>query len=166
MKPKHQLLTLIMTEQDLFFNGLTIASTATQFNEGQSFTITISSQTNVTTTTNFNISISSGNFNTSDYTGNLAVSIPAGSSTFSTTITLIDDILDEGDEISKIKFTTVPTGFNRLNDNIAIRIIDNDFYTLPFGTPLNPTYGLVSSTAPEGYYSCLSAAPDNPSKLE
>ena len=137
------------------FNGLTISTTATQFNEGQQFIITITSQTNVTSTTNFNISISSGNFNTLDYTGNLAVSIPAGSNTFSTAITLIDDTVDEGDEISKFKFTTIPSGFNRLNDNIAIRIIDNDFYTLPFGTPLNPTFGIVTSSAPTGYYASL-----------
>jgi Endonuclease I/Secretion system C-terminal sorting domain len=137
------------------FNGLTINTSALQYNEGQSFIITITAQTNVVATTNFNISISSGNFNTSDYTGSMAISIPAGSNTFSTTITLIDDAVDEGDETAKIRFTTTPTGFNLLNNNIEIRIIDNDFTISPWGTPLNPTYGNVTSTAPVGYYSSL-----------
>lgn len=134
------------------YNGLRINTTALQFNEDQSFVITITTQNNVITTTNFNISISNGNFNTSDYTGNMAISIPAGSNTFSTTITLIDDTFDEGDEIAKIRFTTIPTGFNLLNNNIDIRIIDNDFTISPWGTPLNPTYGNVTSSVLSGYY--------------
>ncbi len=137
------------------YNGLKINLTQTQYTEGQSFIITITSQINVTNTINFNIIISSGNFNTSDYTGSLAVSIPAGSNTFSTTINLVDDIIDEGDETAKIRFSILPTGFNMVNNNIEVRIIDNDFYTLPFGTPLNPTYGNVSSTATSGYYATL-----------
>ncbi|WP_395045017.1 endonuclease [Flavobacterium sp.] len=139
----------------IVYNGLSIVVNPLQYNEGQTFNISITSQTNVTSTTNFNISLSSGSFNTSDYTGNVAVSIPIGTNSFTTTITLIDDVIDEGDEVAKVKYTSVPSGFNRLNDNINIRIIDNDFYTLPFGTPLNPTYGNVSSTAPSGYYSSL-----------
>ncbi len=137
------------------YNGLSIVVNSLQYNEGQVFSITITTQTNVTSSTNFNISLSSGNFNTSDYSGNVAVSIPIGANSFTTFITLIDDVIDEGDEIAKVRYTSVPSGFNRLNDNIEIRIIDNDFYTLPFGTPLNPTYGIISSTAPTGYYSSL-----------
>lgn len=143
------------------YNGLRINTTATQYNEGQSFTFTVTAQNNVAITTNFTISISNGNFNTSDYTGNLAVSIPAGQNTFTTTISLIDDVLDEGDEILKIKFGTIPAGFIRLNDFIELRVIDNDFYTLPFGTPLNPSYGNVTSTAPTGYYASLEGLSGN-----
>lgn len=143
------------------YNGLRINTTATEYTEGQIFIFTVTTQNNVTTNTNFNISLSNGNFNTSDYTGNLAVSIPAGQNTWTTTITLVDDTLDEGDEVLKIKFGTIPAGFNRLNDNILIRVIDNDFYTEPFGTPLNPTFGNVTSTAPSGYYSSLEGLSGN-----
>lgn len=138
------------------YNGITISTTATQFNEGQSFAITFTTQTNVTgSTLNFNFALSSGNFNTSDYTGSVAVYIPIGSNSYTATIQLVDDTNDEGDEIAKIRFGTLPSAYNKLNDNIEIRIIDNDFTVAAWGTPLNPTYGIVSSTAPLGYYDSL-----------
>jgi endonuclease I len=34
-------------------------------------------------------------------------------------------------------------------------LLNNDFVVSPWGTPLNPTYGIVSSTAPIGYYASL-----------
>ena len=137
------------------YNGIKINTTATQFNEGQSFNITFTTQVNVTSPLNFTFSLSNGGFNAADFTGNTSVSIPTGSNSFTTTITLVDDIADEGDEIAKIQFNTIPSGYNRLNDNIELRIIDNDFTVAPWGTPLNPTYGVVSSTAPAGYYATL-----------
>ena len=137
------------------FNGITISIAAIQYNKGQSFIVTFTTQTNVTSDLNFNFSLSSGGFNTSDYTGSVAVFIPTGSNSYTTTISLVDDVLDEGDEVAKIKFGTIPTQYTRLNDNIEIRIIDNDYVISPWGTPLNPTYGIVTSTAPNGYYSSL-----------
>lgn len=137
------------------YNGIKINTTATQFNEGQSFNITFTTQVNVTSPLNFTFSLSNGGFNAADFTGNTSVSIPTGSNSFTTTITLVDDIADEGDEIAKIQFNTIPSGYNRLNDNIELRIIDNDFTVAAWGTPLNPTYGVVSSTAPAGYYATL-----------
>ena len=138
------------------YNGITISTTATQYNEGQTFAITFTTQTNVTgSNLNFNFSISSGNFNTSDYVGNTTVSIPIGSNSYTATIQLVDDTIDEGDETAKIRFGTLPAVYNKRNDNIEIRIIDNDYTVAPWGTPLNPTYGVVNSTAPPGYYSSL-----------
>jgi Endonuclease I/Secretion system C-terminal sorting domain len=137
------------------FNGLSMSVAANQYNEGNSFTINFTTQTNVTSNLTFTFSLNNFSFNSSDFTGTTTVFIPAGSSTFSTTIQLVDDTLDEGDELANIRFGTLPSAYNRLNDNFEIRIIDNDFYTLPFGTPLNPTFGNVTSTAPTGYYSSL-----------
>lgn len=137
------------------FNGLSISVAANQYNEGNSFTINFATQTNVTSNLMFTFSLNNFSFNSSDFTGITTVFIPAGSSTFSTTIQLVDDALDEGDELATIRFGSLPTAYNRLNDNFEIRIIDNDFYTLSFGTPLNPTFGNVTSTAPSGYYSSL-----------
>lgn len=137
------------------YNGITIAVSTNSTTEVGSFNITFTTQTNVTSDLNFNFTLNNGTFNTSDYTGNTSVFIPTGSNTFVTTITLVDDVLDEGDELLKVKFGVLPTQYNRLNDEIEVRVIDNDFYTLPFGTPLNPTYGLVSSTAPTGYYASI-----------
>ncbi|MBP9793141.1 MAG: endonuclease [Flavobacterium sp.] len=137
------------------FNGLTIAVNATQINEGGAFNVSFTSQTPVASDLTFTFSLNNGSFNTSDYTGTTTVFIPMGSSTASSTIQTIDDAADEGDELLKVLFGTLPLEYNRLNDNIEIRVIDNDFYTLPFGTPLNPTYGNVSATIPSGYYSSL-----------
>ncbi len=137
------------------YNGVTIMANTNHKNEGDSFTITFTTDSVVSSTLNFTFSLNNSGFNTADFTGNTSVSIPAGSNSFSTTITLTDDTLDEGDEVLKIKFGSLPSGYNRRNDNIEIRVVDNDFSTLPFGTPLNPTYGNVSSTAPAGYYDSL-----------
>ncbi|HLA56103.1 MAG TPA: endonuclease, partial [Flavobacterium sp.] len=139
----------------VIFNGIKINVANTTYNEGGSFDITFTTQTDVTSNLNFSFTLSSGSFNAADYTGNLNVLIPTGSHTFSTTITLTDDSNDDGDELAVINIGTIPTGYNRLNDNIEIRVIDNDFTTTGYGTPLNPTYGIVSSTAPAGYYASL-----------
>jgi hypothetical protein len=137
------------------FNGVTITANTNHKNEGESFAITFTTDSVVSSALNFTFSLNNSGFTTADFTGNTSVSIPAGSNSFSTTITLTDDTLDEGDEVLKIKFGSLPSGFNRRNDNIEIRVVDNDFTTLPFGTPLNPTYGNVISTAPAGYYDSL-----------
>jgi Endonuclease I/Secretion system C-terminal sorting domain len=137
------------------FNGITILVTATQFNENEVFTITFTTQTNVISDLTFNFNLNNGTFNTLDFTGNTTVFIPSGANTFTTTITLIDDSIDEGDEFARIKFEAIPPQYNRLNNDIELIIVDNDFVTLPFGTPLAPTYTNVSSTAPSGYYASL-----------
>ena len=137
------------------YNGLSINVATSQYTEGQSMDITFTTQTNVTSPLTFNYSLSSGNFNTSDYTGSLSVTIATGTNSAVKTITLVDDVVDEGDENMKINISTIPSQYVRLNDNVIVRIVDNDFAVAPWGTPLNPTYGLVSSTAPVGYYDSL-----------
>jgi len=137
------------------YNGVRINVAANTYNEGDTFNITFTTQTNVTTDLNFTYTLNNGTFVASDFSGNLNVTIPAGSNSATRTITLIDDAVDDGDELAIIKFGALPFGYNRLNDNVEIRVIDNDFTTLPWGTPLNPTYGNVASTVPAGYYDSL-----------
>lgn len=137
------------------FNGITISVPFDTYNEGDNFNITFTTQTPVTSPLSFGFTLDSGSLDLADFSGNLNVTIPTGSTTFSTNILLIDDTVDDTDELGKIKFGTLPFGFKRLNDNIEIRVIDNDFTVSPWGTPLNPTYGQVSSTVPAGYYASL-----------
>ena len=139
----------------IIFNGVTISVPANQYNEGQSFPITFTTQTAVTSSLTFSFTLNNETFTTADFTGNTTVTIPAGSSTVSTTIQIVDDNLDEGDELIKIKFGTLPSGFIRMNDDVQIDVIDNDFTVSPWGTPLNPTYGVVANTIPAGYYDSL-----------
>ncbi|MBF6607245.1 MAG: endonuclease [Flavobacterium sp.] len=137
------------------FNGISIVTDVSQINEGDSFQVAFTTQYAVSSDLSFTINLNNSGFNSADYTGNVNIFIPAGGNSVSTTLTIVDDALDEGDELLKIKFGSLPSGYNRLNDAIEIRVIDNDFTTAAWGTPLNPTYGIVSSTAPTGYYDSL-----------
>lgn len=137
------------------FNGIAISVPVTQVNEGSVVNITFTTQTPVSSNLSFTFSLNSGSINNPDFTGNTTVFIPTGSSSFTTAITFVDDILDEGDEIAIVKFGTIPAQYNRLNDQVQFRVIDNDFTVSPWGTPLNPTYGNVTPTTPAGYYDSL-----------
>jgi hypothetical protein len=137
------------------FNGITIGVASDIYNEGESFSITFTTQTPVDADLSFGFTLNSGSFNTADFSGGTNVFIPAGSTTFATAITLTDDAVDDGDELAVIRFADLPSGYNRRNDNVEVRVIDNDFTVAGYGTPLDPTYGLVASTAPEGYYDAL-----------
>ena len=136
-------------------NGVLISVAQTMYNEGESFNIVFTTEQNVTADLNFSLNLNNGTFNTSDYTGNTSLTIPNGQNTTSTTITLTDDILDEGDEEMIIKLSGLPPNFVSLNNNLRIRAVDNDFQVAAFGTPINPTYGVVASTQPNGYYDPL-----------
>jgi endonuclease I len=137
------------------YNGVAINVTANTYNEGDSFNIIFTTQNNVAADLNFTYSLNNGTFDDGDYSGNLSVTIPAGTNSATRSITLTDDTVDDGDELGLIEFGPLPTGYNRLNDNVEIRVIDNDFTTSPWGTPLNPTYGNVTGTVPTGYYDSL-----------
>lgn len=136
-------------------NGVLMTITQTMYNEGETFDIMFTTEQNVTSDLNFTLSFTNGTFNTSDYTGNTSITIPNGSNTAMTTITLLDDTIDEGDEEMVIRILTLPSTFSSLNNNLRIRVVDNDFTVASFGTPINPTYGVVASTQPNGYYDTL-----------
>jgi hypothetical protein len=137
------------------FNGIRINVAATTYNEGDVFNVIFTTQTPVASNLSFSYTLNSTSFNSADFSANLNVLIPAGSSSYTTAITLTDDTNDDGDELAIIRFGALPTGYNRLNDNVEIRVIDNDFTAASYGTPLNPTYGVVQSTVPAGYYASL-----------
>lgn len=138
------------------YNGITTTfSTGTIVSEGQSIVITFTTATPVTSNINFSITLNNGSFNSSDFIGSLSISIPAGSTTTSTTIQILNDNINDGDEEIEVKIGAVPPGYIVLNNNNILRVIDANFQVLPFGTPANPTYGAISSTAPIGYYSSL-----------
>ena len=139
----------------IVFNGIAISTPAVQYNEGETFPITFTTQTPTAADLTFSFTLNSGSFNANDFTGNTTVIIPQGQTTFTTSITLVDDTEDEGDEVMRIRFGSLPAGYVKLNDNISIEIIDNDYLVAAWGTPLNPTYGIVLSTAPVDYYSSL-----------
>ncbi|MCX7551953.1 endonuclease [Xanthomarina sp. F2636L] len=142
------------------FNAVSISTLQTQYNEGDVFDITFTAQQNVTEDLVFSISLNNYGFNTDDFTGSTTLTIPAGQDSVITTITIIDDELDEGDEEPIIKFTDLQWPFVPYNNFLKLRVIDNDFTVAPFGTPLNSTYEFVSSTEPAGYYNSLDGLAD------
>lgn len=138
-------------------NGISVLVTPTgNLTEGNAFSITFNTQTPVTTSPLvFTYSVANVDFNTFDYTGNLSVIIPVGSSSLVKNFTLTDDALDEGDETMKITINTLPTGYIASANNILVRIHDNDNIVRPWGTPLNPTYNTITNTKPIDYYASL-----------
>lgn len=140
----------------IIYNGITTTvSPLGTIDEGQNLTITFTTDTAVASALNFSITLNNGSFNAADFSGNLNISIPAGSTTASTVIQILNDGNNDGDEEMKIRIGTVPSDYIILNNNGIVRVNDINFTTLPFGTPANPTYGNISSTIPAGYYASL-----------
>jgi hypothetical protein len=136
----------------IIFNAIEISVAESMYNEDEAFDITFTADENVTSDLNFTISLNNYGFNTSDYTGNISLTIPNGQNSISTTITLVDDTDDEGDEVLQIRFTDLVEPIVPSNNRVEVRIVDNDFTMAAWGTPVNPTTGIVQSTQPTGYY--------------
>ncbi len=140
----------------IIYNGITTTFTPIgALSEGQSLTITFTTDVAVTSNLNFSITLNNGTFNSADFTGNLNITIPTGGTTASTVIQILNDGVNDGDEEMLVTIGTVPSNYIVLNNNNTIRVNDINFFTLPFGTPANPTFGNVASTAPAGYYASL-----------
>lgn len=144
----------------IVLNGIWISISETQYHEGDTFHISFTTEEVVTTDLTFDLSLDYYGFNASDFMGNTVLTIPSGEQMVSTTITIIDDDDDEGDEIMKVTISNFPSTFLPLNNHLEIRVIDNDFTTAAFGTPINPTFGMVDSTQPNGYYDSLNGLAD------
>lgn len=144
----------------VILNGVFTTIPQTMYDEGDSFDLVFTTEQNVTEDLVFEFSLSNGTFGADDFTGDTILTIPAGQNSVSTTITLIDDDLDEGDEVMVLRLPDLPAEFLVLNNNIPIRVVDNDFTMAPFGTPINPTFGIVSSTRPPGYYDSMDGLAD------
>jgi hypothetical protein len=139
----------------IIFNGVTISVPQTSYNEGETFDITLTTNFAVSEDFIFEISLNNQGFSTSDFIGDTLLTIPNGQNSVSTSITIIDDDLDEGDEVALIRFLNLQEPYIPNNGAIEVRIVDNDFTVAPWGTPINPTYSLVEGTQPEGYYASL-----------
>lgn len=139
----------------IIFNAITITTSDDNYNEGDMFTITFTADQNVTTDTNFTINLDNQTFSTADYSGTTNLTILSGQNSTSTSITIIDDTLDEGDEELVIELSGLVEPIVSSNNFVKITVIDNDFTTDPWGTPINPTYNQVLSTQPTGYYDSL-----------
>jgi hypothetical protein len=144
----------------IIFNAIEISVTESVYNEDDTFDITFTADANVSSDVDFTISLNNFGFNTSDYTGMLNLTIPNGQNSTSTTITLVDDTDNEGDEVLQIRFLDLVEPIVASNNRVEVRIVDNDFTVAAWGTPLNPTTGIVQSTQTAGYYDNLDGLAD------
>ncbi len=141
-------------------NGIEMVIANTQYGEGETFDIVFTTDRNVLEDFNFEISLNDFSFNNADYSGDRSLTIVAGENSTSTSITLIDDAIDEGDEVAVVRYVSLSQQFLTLNNNVQIRVVDNDFVVAPYGVPTDPTFGIVNSTQPIDYYSSLDAKAD------
>ncbi|KGO87932.1 ribonuclease [Flavobacterium suncheonense GH29-5 = DSM 17707] len=137
-------------------NYISVAPSIPVIHEGDSFNFVFTtSQPVQNENLIFNFTLNNGNFNMSDFSGGLTVMIPVGETTGQTGIIIANDGLDEGDEEMKLVFQPLPFGYVANNNNIIYRVYDANYVVQPYGTPINPTYGLVTPTIPPGYYDSL-----------
>lgn len=139
----------------IVLNYLTTSVNLTTINEGQNLIITFNTTQNVTSDLTINFSLINGSFTTTDYSGSLSATIINGTNSITSNISILNDGLNDGDEELKISLNTLPVEYVKNNDNLILRVVDQNFLTASYGTPLNPTYGNVISSAPNGYYSSL-----------
>jgi hypothetical protein len=137
-------------------NYISVSFPQTSFTEGDSFNITFTTSEPVQNENLIlNFTLANGNFTNLDFSGGLTVSIPVGQTSVQNGIILLDDGIEEGDEELLFQFQPIPLGYSANNDNILIRVNDLNFATDPWGTPLNPTDGIVTPQIPLGYYDTL-----------
>ncbi|MBT0608886.1 endonuclease [Aequorivita echinoideorum] len=136
-------------------NGISFTTDQDEYEEGEVMTITFTTEFNVTNDLNLDFTLDNETFTTADFTGNTSFTISAGTNSEVVQIQLVADGINDGDEFLEIDLGFIPQGFNRIRDNVQILVIDQDFTQADYGTPLNPTYGMVASTQPSGYYSSL-----------
>ncbi|MDP5097064.1 MAG: endonuclease [Flavobacterium sp.] len=137
-------------------NYITVSFSQTSFNEGDSFNITFTtSQPVQNENLIINFTLANGNFTNLDFSGGLTVMIPVGQTTTQNGIIIANDGIDEGDEEMKFVLQSLPVGYVSYNNNTIYRVYDANFATDPWGTPLNPTYNIVTPTIPLGYYDSL-----------
>lgn len=139
----------------IIYNGIAITYSSTSITEGQSFSITFTTDNPISSVLNLSMTLNSGSFNSNDFSGNLIATIPIGSNSVTSTFQILNDGNNEGDENMLISLATVPSDYVILNNNITVRVHDINFTVQPWGTPVRPTYGLCPRNVPVGYYSTL-----------
>ncbi len=135
---------------------ITISAANTVYTEGDEFDIVFTSDIALDQNLTLSISLINGDFNSNDFTADNNFTIPNGSTSKSTRVSLINDTETEGDEFLTVKIVDIPADVTVINNNYSIKILDDDVTGSDWGTPVNPTYGLVTSNADINYYNSLS----------
>tara|TARA_R100000935_G_scaffold48335_1_gene72811 strand:- start:2550 stop:4523 length:1974 start_codon:yes stop_codon:yes gene_type:complete len=143
------------------FNGISFSTNQEDYEEGETMVITFTTEFPVDNDLNLDFTLINGTFNSNDFTGTTSFTIPTGESSATVSIELIDDDTNDGDEFAEIDLGAIPEGYNRLIDNVEVLVNDVNFTMAAWGTPLVPTFGMVQSTQPDGYYDTLEGLADD-----
>lgn len=139
----------------VILNGITITKDQDVYNEGDTMVITLTTENPVENDVTFDLDITNGEFNLSDFTGNTTIDFQTGDTTGQTSVLLLEDGVSEEDEFTSINILNLQPQFISNNNDVSAVIIDSDFTTSNFGTPLEPTFGNVENQAPTNYYNEL-----------
>jgi len=145
----------------VMLNGITITKDMDVYDEGDTMIITLTTENPVDSDFTFNLDITNGDFNTSDFSGSTSIDFEAGDTTGQTSVLILEDGITEDDEFTSINILNLPPEFISNNNNVSAVIIDGDFVVSNFGTPLNPTFGNVQNQAPADYYDELDGLAGN-----
>lgn len=135
--------------------GITIGVSTQYRNEGDSIHITVSRSSATASALTLSLLVNNGGFTNADINGATTLTIPANQTSITTIWTIVDDTVDEGDEEMLLRWASIPSGYTAMNNNIVLRVVDNDYGIDPWGQPTQPTYGIVTPQIPNGYYSSL-----------
>ncbi len=136
-------------------NGITLGVSTQYRNEGDSLHLTLSRTVASATPLTLSVLVNNGGFTAGDINGATTLTIPANQTSITTIWTIIDDTADEGDEEMLLRWSSIPAGYTAMNNNIVLRVVDNDYGIDPWGQPTQPTYGIVPPQIPAGYYASI-----------
>ena len=140
----------------IVLNYVTFSTNVSTISEGQQLQITATSSNIVSSQPlSMNYVLTNNSFTSADYSGSLTITIPVGSTTASSVISILNDAVNDGDEEMIVSVNALSTGYVLNTNNLAVRVVDVNFSTSNFGKPTTPTFGMVSPTTPSGYYNTL-----------
>ena len=137
-------------------NHVNITASANTINEGENIVFTFTTETQVTgSNLIINMVVNNGPFNLLDINGTLTTFIPVGQTSISNTLLIVNDGINEGDEELILNVQQLQNGYVLNNNFLRIRINESNFEVKPWGTPAEPTFGIVTPTYPTEYYNSL-----------
>ncbi len=139
----------------IILNSLSISFDKSEYNEGETMLITFNTENDVEKDVAIRCIFSSFPNSSQNVTGNLLPTLKVGTKSVTTMVTLNDDSFNNSDTDLILTIDVQDSTILSLVNSIKVRIHDNDFKILDYGTPTEPTFGKVRKEIPPGYYDQL-----------
>lgn len=145
--------------------GIKLNFNKPKYTEGDTILLTFQSDQIIDSDLIIEFSVNNGTFNLTDIKGDLKITLQKNQNSTTSSLVILDDKDNEGDEDLVFKLAPLPEKYFSINNNVKIRVEDNDFRIADFGTPLKPTYGRVKAQYDNDYYNNLHGKSGNDLKL-